>query len=658
MKKKKHPHKPKEESIEEKDENVVEETTSHHFKHSKIEVVPPGHPSTGKESEEKDVEEDVVDEDEPKQKEHKKTPKKKKKTKKEVKQQIENDLTAIYADQNGDIPDMQTFVKRKKRSLTAAFLVLTFSAVFLGAVAWFGFTVLQPKTEFNEEDMVLTISGNEEVKAGEEVTYRIRYRNAQNVQINNAQLEIRYPNAFQFVTSSASAVNDKQDTWDLGSIDPQGSQYIDVTGRLFGNIDSEHSFRLFLNYTPQNFSSEFQRVAQVTSKITESPLNIRVEGGAEARAGKEVTFQVEVQMDVENTELPEDLRMELFGDFILNSSEPEQKDSTWKLEQIKESEFKLVGSFLESEAPSLGLRVLAAHDGDDVVITEFEHLVTLLETEVRGNMVVNGVTDNISLTPGEVINASITVENTTDTTLEDVEVRLRFDAPSLNKKSMLSWSRIDDVFDGDIVGEQIDDDTRRGTIVWNKKHIQDFENFEPGEKIVIDVRLPVKTSSETDLAAFATTKGIIEFETRYEKEGTVDLLSGGNVSMTINSDVAIEVRSENSNDEYDTTWVLTNSFHDLKDIELSVDIFGDVDFDVDSISAPAGSLEYDEDAKKLTWNIKNMPVSVDVLALPFTVKLNSKNPSQKNVMSRVRGKAIDAKTGEEITLVGDEVLVQ
>lgn len=635
----------------------VEQKPKHHFVHTTIEKEedPSVEVVEDMQNDEEEVEEVVV--------EKKKKKKAKKPTKKELKQKIDSDLTAIYADHNGDIPDMKTFVKRRQRSFATAVAVLVFACVFLGTVAWLGFTVLQPKTQFSEEDMVLTISGNEEVKAGEEVTYRIRYRNAQNIQIDNAMLEVRYPKAFQFVTSTEAPSNEAMDTWELGAVDPQGSGFIDVTGRIFGNIDSEHSFRLFLNYQPANFSSEFQKVTQVTSKITESPVNIRVEDLDEVRPGKEIPFFVEVQFDTEDSVLPEKIYLELDGDIDIISSDPSlNEDGRWELSQTEEIELNITGAFSAEEgqtSTTISFVVLGEdEDGEVYVFSEMKHDVSMLETDIKGQLIINGTTDAVSVAPGDMVHASIVLENVSSHTFDDVEVRLRFDAPSYNKKSIFAWNRIDDIFDGDIAGEQIDDTMRRGEITWNAKHISDFSALAPGEKTIIDVRLPVKTSDDTDLNAFALHEGAIKFDVKYTKEDTVELFSGSEATLTFISDTALEVRDTKKGDTYGVTWVLTNSFHDLKDISLEADLFGDVSFDAEAISAPAGSVSYDDTSQKLTWTIQNMPVSIDVLALQFDVTLNDVDPSQKNVMSRVRGKATDAATGVQIDLIGDEVLVE
>jgi hypothetical protein len=50
-----------------------------------------------------------------------------------------------------------------------------------------------------------------------------------------------------------------------------------------------------------------------------------------------------------------------------------------------------------------------------------------------------------------------------------------------------------------------------------------------------------------------------------------------------------------------------------------------------------------------------MPESVDVLALPFTVKIKTANPTQNTLISKVKVKADDTVSGKTMEFMGDEI---
>ncbi|MBT3538498.1 DUF11 domain-containing protein, partial [Candidatus Parcubacteria bacterium] len=265
---------------------------------------------------------------------------------------IEEKLTEIYENRDGSMPDMQTFEKRKKSTFLKAFFILLFSFVFFAIVAWVGFFVIQPSSRFSEEDVILSISGEEEVKAGQELTYRIRYRNAQNVSLGNVKLEIRYPEGFQYVESSASPANENNDAWDLGTLAPQESGYIDVIGRVFADLDTKQSFRVFLNYIPANFSSSFQKVSHVALTTNESIVGMDVEIPEEVPVGSEVG--ISITLTPEPGEVLENIAVVCESDSFLHkkqASEPEadeDEDCQWSIELLdSEKVITLNGSFSE-----------------------------------------------------------------------------------------------------------------------------------------------------------------------------------------------------------------------------------------------------------------------------------------------------------------------
>ena len=152
---------------------------------------------------------------------------------------------------------MTTFQGKTKWRFLKAVATLALACALLAAVVWLGFFVLEPKGNFSEEDVILSISGQDVVQVGETVRYRIRYRNAQKVSLKDVSLRVRYPNGFIFETSSEAPSSESNDVWNLGELKGGESGYIDIDGRLFGSAEQEQSLRAFLSYEPDNFSSEF-----------------------------------------------------------------------------------------------------------------------------------------------------------------------------------------------------------------------------------------------------------------------------------------------------------------------------------------------------------------------------------------------------------------
>ncbi|MBI2989878.1 MAG: hypothetical protein HYY51_01670 [Candidatus Magasanikbacteria bacterium] len=589
---------------------------------------------------------------------------------------VGEELAAIYEDENGNLPDMKTFVRGKKKRKVRAFVFLAFSLLFLIGVSWLGFAVLQPRSQFSEQDIVISISGPEEAAIGQELNYRVRYRNAQNFALKQAGLDIKYPEQFRFVSSTKPASNEDNSHWDLGFLGPQESGYFDIRGVLIGDAGSNHSFRLFFNYQPENFSSTFQKVETAETKLAGAPYTLALKAPSETHAGAEEIYEVVLESVPEflTGQKPDKivLRLEPEGEFSILSAEPELADKTkqeWIFSELKAAQsisikgvFTATGS--EEAAPALRFSLSGLYPDREVLYLSERREIKLNDLDILLRTIVNGSAEDLDTQPGDFLNVSIILENSGTITFEELKLRTMFEGPSFNKSSIYAWQSLEDPLDGDIVGEQTSEELRRGYISWSKKHQPELAQLSPGEKITIDVRLPVRDSEQIDLGAFLSYVGSISTQLAYSKPDSdeVETLSSNTVGLSFHSDTRVEVRDEkeqkNGVEKHNITWLLKNSFHDLKDIELSTDLYGDLSFDESSVSIPAGKIEYKAEDKKLIWRIDSMPRSLDVLALEFSISLNKRNPTQSNLTSHVRGQALDIQTGRSFIVVGDEILLE
>ena len=585
---------------------------------------------------------------------------------------IDKELTEIYENADGSMPNMRQFQKKKRGRVLRALFTLLFSVGLLAGVAWVGFFVWAPSQSFSEEDIVLSISGEETVQAGQEVRYRIRYRNAQGKALSDVVLEVRYPDGFTFNESSREPAEDTNNRWELGALNEYDSGYIDVYGVMYGDVDSEQSFRTFLNYTPENFSSPFQKAAHTVITVSSSPIVAAVAGPEDVFAGGDVslTFTLSQEMpDVVQEHVA--LLLDIPAGFVVKSSEPEQdalNPGRWLIDALGEDDVTvtIVGSYAgEDDTLSLPYSVVGWADGDrsgdGFILASDTYSASVTETELSASLAINGTVKSLTLQPGERLNASISLKNNAATDLDSLRVRAIFDAPSFDNKSILRWADLEDEADGNVFGEQLTEDMRRGVITWNKTNIDGLRVLEGGDEVLIDFGMPVKTSDDITLSDFSTFAGTVTLEVQYDINGEQQLFTSKPLDLIFNSDVAFSVSDDVSDvdgkDVHTVTWQLTNSFHELKDIVATVDIYGDISFSIDDATVPAGELTYDAESQQLVWRVESMPIAVDVLALQFPITLNTNNPSQTNLTSKVQFEAMDTVSGEQILKVGDEVLL-
>lgn len=588
---------------------------------------------------------------------------------------VKKELKQIYENSDGSMPNMRNFGPKKSGRFLSAMFIFLLACGFLGFVAWFGFFVFQPMSKFVEDDVNLLISGPEHVMIGEEVTYKIEYNNSQVVDLAQANLQLRYPDGFVFESSVPESTGENS-TWNLGTIKSKNKGVIEIKGRIYADIGSQQSIRAFLNYMPGNFSSEFQKVNTFTINIDEIPVNMEVSVSDEIIPASETEFivNVEKKSDAELSNL-QNLAIVFEPEYGWQKidSDPESVEDNqymWYITDLSEKDWslRLKGVFNpgDLENGNLVFKLVGWKDENRKDIPYeyqiFEKDVLFLQTDLSLGFSVNGALSDIKVNPNDVLNSSIVIKNTGENPIKNISVNLIFETPSFDNRSMLNWYELTDVLDGEIVGEQVNEQTRRGIITWDSRHVAKLATLGSGEEYVIDFSIPFKNSKDIDLTKFTTYLAKSFVEVNYLSGDEKKLLSSNEINMTVNSDLELEIRdsiSENSagKEVHNITWFLSNTYHELKDISLNADFYGDIDWQEEGAESSDGDFVFDKEKKSLVWNIGTMPIEKDVNALQFSILLNSKDPSQKNLSSKVKLKATDAVTGENIIISGREILL-
>lgn len=583
---------------------------------------------------------------------------------------ITKELKEIYQNDDGTMPNMSDFQKKKGGGFFRACFTLLFCCLFFGAVAWAGFFFLQPKHNFTEQDVVLSFTGASEVGIGKEVSYRVRYRNAQSVPLSKVVLQVKYPEGFVFSGASRQPTNDAKDEWAFGSLGAQEGGYVDIVGKLYNDIDKNVSFRAFLNYTPANFNSEFQRVSSLNVVISDAPVELLVQAPKEVVANTLTDLIIDIKKGEEaSTNLA--LVVEPGKFFSKVSSEPEaDKDNLyqWSIAELKEDQqIKLKGNFTFEDGVEEGemvIKIIGWRDSkkqDEPFLLRTQTVkVKVIQSELSVVLTINGATEKLSVQPGEILNISLALKNSGQSVINNISTRLILDTPSYNKKSLLNWTEIKDKLDGNISGEQVSETTRRGIIAWDGSKLKGLRNLAPGADVHIDLSIPLKAKQATDLTDFTGFLMTAVSEIKYSVQKDQKSLSSNQIQMIVNSDLALDVQDKkiigaDGKETHEITWLVSNSFHEIKNLDLSAEVYGDVSWPDQTLVVPAGEAKFDQQSKKMVWKIDAMPVSVDVLALKFSLVLNSQNPTQTQLVSKVSVKGTDAVTGQEITLSGDEV---
>ncbi len=589
-----------------------------------------------------------------------------------VEKKIERQLTSIYEDSTGRLPNMKEIKLKKEFSLFKfLFTILALGALIAGA-AWIGLFILPTDKNFADTTVKLVVTGPEKITLGDTTTYIIRYANDDSAALTGATLAIRYPDGFQFVSSTQPFVNEGKNEIALGKIAPHASGAVALTGRMYGTVGAEQSWRIVLNYQPENLASVLQKHATLTILPKKSPIALKISGPAEAVTGQQIEYSLTInQTDPTLQWPPLTLSPTIPPSFTVNSSTPPlDKNQRWTITfatatTSNQLTYKLKGQFSSVEDQQAKIKAIlttqAGKEGAPTYPVAESSLVTALAQEnVSLSLIINGTNGDSETRPGELLNIALRLQNNSKDQIQNAVIRLSIDSPSINKQSALYWPGIQDTHNGDITGEQLSEQLRHGQITWDSKKIPDLALLKPGKEVLIDLSLPVRDHAQFEWSSVSgstiTLLGAISYIApgNTKKQSTI-----APTKLTINSDLALEIKTEettgpNNTKIFPTIWVLTNHVHGLKNISVTADVFGKVVWQTND-SPAAGTLNYDEKNQRITWNIPEMPESVDVLAAPFIITLTSKNPTQSTLVGKPRVTAEDQVTGKKIDFTGAEI---
>ncbi len=586
--------------------------------------------------------------------------------------EVSEHLVEIYKNKDGSLPDMKHFEKTKSQRSVRAFFTLLFACIFFGAVLLGGFFYLGPKQNFSKDGVTVEIVSEDALVSGELVRYRIRYRNSETVPITKVKLVVRYPAGFQFSESSIPASNDTNTEWDLGTLAAGESGFFDLYGRVYGDFGSEESIRVFLNYTPANFSSEFQSVSLAKLVFDESPVALNISGPTSVLKGQMASLVFTVTSREATSSLQNlSLVVEPGDGLVKKNSNPESDNFgtwTWSIPNLSEEKNITVGSVFSPssdakeytfKAKIVGSPKGIGGDQKTFVFAEKEYTVSFEESEILGQFSINGATDSLSVTPGETLSILAAVKNNLPSNITNVRASVILDAPSFQDKSILNYAKIEDKNNNSIQGQQVGTDIRRGVVAWDKSHISSLGILVPNAEVPFAFRLPLKSREESPLQSFKEHRMTATFEVQYEKDGAKQTFVSVPIDITINSDVQFDATLQkqvvDKKDTFDVSWDISSMPHEIQNIEISAQIFGDITWKGEKLSASLGKIEFDAKEKKLLWKIDKLTPSMATEKATFSFVRKSFNSTQTQLISKVQIKGKDMVTGKDILLVEKEI---
>lgn len=546
--------------------------------------------------------------------------------------EFRQDLRAIYTGKDGKIPDL-TRLARKKTSGMTSFLLKTIGVLFvLSLLAWGGFFLFTRGLFDGNETLSTSIETQDPVRSGEETTLTIRYENTGDVPIAALEMKLNLPQSFH--TTSTLPEPTEELAWTIGSLTPHSDGAITVKGIFLSEVPSTQRIQALFTYKPANFSSDFQEIESKSVDIKESTIEMTMTGPEKALAGDPVDYVIKLKHNGKEPVFNLRAIPMLPTDFVVEKSTPElnKEEGFWEiasLEPGKLIDITLKGTFTSTASGELAVGARVGFMDEE---NFFEQSKAEVKTDVLGgavsfHLILDGSDKDQTVQPGKLVRGSIDFKNPGTETVEDITFTL---SASADGKIPIDWEKA-----------ELSDGSRTGnSVMWNQDAKKELAKLEAGKEGVIDFTLPLLSNVGGGIADNLTIMLSMDVarvgsitSTRTIEATPIVISLASNVSLGAyaryfaddgtplgSGDVPPKVGATTS---YRLIWDLTNSLHDLGNVEVSTILPQDVMWK-DASSKDIGTLSYNPTTRQVRWQISKLPKDIKQAQAWFDVAITPK----------------------------------
>jgi hypothetical protein len=567
---------------------------------------------------------------------------------------------------NNSIQDLPHRGKRHMRLAGIFFIVaFIFFVVSVGAAGYFfyfgGNSVSVDKIEID-------ILGPTTIAGGDTVPLSLTITNRNPVAIEDASIEITFPNGTRSADTKLSAY--PRYTENLGTIASGETITRSIKAVIFGGEGQALALPISLSFGTSGSNSVFKKTDSYLLAITSTPLSISVGANTETVSGKPLSFTLNVRS---NAAVPMD-NVVLYGAFpfgflVTNSSQP-LSGSTFSLGTMKPGEVKtltltgtLTGQDNEQRAFhfTVGTSKSASDETLAVAYMSQDTTVTITSPFIITSLAINGDTRTDSvIAPGGYQNATISYINTLPTSVTNATIAVTISGSSVDYENIQTTSGFYRSSDHTVIFSR-DTDSSLASLAPGASGIGSFTfptlqagslGASPAITFTISVsgtRVGQTNVPETVSASIVKTIKI----------ATVVILSASSLhnSGTINNSGVIPPRS-NQATTYSIVLNVRNTGSTIAGATVSTILPGYITYT--EVTSGSGTFSFNKASNTVTWDIGGIAQGASAQGI-FQVSITpstSQRGNSPNLTGAVSFSGYDRFAGVQITSYSDPVTTE
>lgn len=456
----------------------------------------------------------------------------------------------------------------------------------------------------------LSVTGGEEIVAGEKVIWKIKYENKNSIPLESAAIIFEYPATSQSLSGELGKTALKPERRNIGTIPPNKAGEESFSAIVFGAEGDELAGRVGLEYRPQGSSVRLTKEANYTSRVRSSLLGIRVEMPEELRPEQEVEAKITITSTAESAYRALALRIETPDgfDFVSADPKPVRGDSIWLIGDLKPGDapvVKIRGKARETVSAQV-LKIAAGlfdrTDNKFTVLTsknhEFRVVPALLEVSFE---TVDGETEPGITTVGTVINARVHWRNNMNVAVSNAMVEVVFEGNVIDPRSIAS--------------DRGEFDAGKNALRWVPGRISELSVVDPGEsgEFEFEFRIRQDLSLANNIARLRGIFSTEEIPAGYEG---VDITGRREIEYKVATRLVFSQKGfyydsrvanagpmppkVGNETTFLIVWSVVNTTNDVENVEVLATLPSYIKWK-NVILPNDGALSFDEKTRKLRW---------------------------------------------------------
>lgn len=576
---------------------------------------------------------------------------------------INESLSEIYQDDNGKMVNVKKLEIKKGRGFFFWFFSLIFFiAISAGAV--YGIYYLYLSKISGNGAVEFTINGKNEVMAGEEFAYTVKYKNLSNSSLTDIELKLVYPDNFIFIESEPKSDLGK-DLWRFSDISAHSEGEIKIKGRIIADKGRSNIILGSMNYKQANFSSEFKKENSFETIISDTGIKISRESNSGVLVGE--TNIIKIKYSASKESFLKNFRVMAEAKDNVEFLEGDKKQANrpiWKIDEVGEEEKELDIKFKvkDKKEQNEEIKLTFENSLDENTYYKFQEErvnIEIIRNTLNLNLILNGSRADQGVNFGETLNYSIVYSNKGETEMKDVVIM------AVLSSEILDWKNLKNDNNGKISDK---------SITWTKAEMPSLEILKPGDEGMIDFSINILPLDKIEIVPGE--KYQVESYAQFSI-GNVEIkenedAKSNTIVSKINSDLKLDEKLRYFNEDniavgsgplppkvgqttsYKVYWVLTNNLHELSELAVEVQLPAYVKWD-EKNRATVGDLYFDSGSNKVIWNIGRLPIDVYKVEGEFNISITPEDSDRGKILVLLPGtvsRATDSETNSVITKTG------